>query len=97
MKSEYLENLRQAVTALHGCACSWLETNTVIEFYEGQKVFEGRIETFTLSGHPQASKAFAWAFHNGKEPQYVAVLQIPPVNDPGGRGEGGNKIWRISD
>ena len=83
MKSEYLENLRQAVSALHGCDCSHSGTSTVIEFFEGKKVFEGPIETFTLSGHPQASLAFAWAFHNGTEPQYVAVLNVPPINDPG--------------
>lgn len=54
----------------------------MIEFYAGQKVFEGDVETFTLSGHTKATEAFAWAFHNGTEPQYVAVLRLPPINDP---------------
>lgn len=54
----------------------------MIEFYTGQKVFEGDIETFTLSGHPKAGAAFAWAFHNGTEPQYIAVLKVPQINDP---------------
>jgi hypothetical protein len=80
--SEYIDTLREAVTALHGCGCSHVATSRVIEFYEGQKVFEGYVETFTLSGHPKASEAFAWAFHNGQEPQYVAVLKVPPINDP---------------
>jgi hypothetical protein len=80
--SRYLTDLRDAVTALHGCNCSHSGTSRVVEFYEGQKVFDGDIETFTLSGHPKASEAFAWAFDNGTEPQYIAVLNIPPINDP---------------
>jgi len=78
----YLQTLTEAVTALHGCDCSHSCTSHVIEFYEGQKVFEGDIETFTLSGHPKAREAFAWGYHNGTEPQYVAVLKIPPIVDP---------------
>ncbi len=80
--SRYLTNLRDAVSALHGCDCSHSGTSHVIEFYEGQKVFEGDIETFTLSGHALASEAFAWAFDNGTEPQYIAVLKVPPIHDP---------------
>lgn len=80
--SAYIHNLTEAVAALHGCDCSHSSTSRVVEFYEGQKVFDGNIEAFTLSGHPEATEAFAWAFHNGTEPQYVAVLKIPPINDP---------------
>lgn len=80
--SRYLSDLRDAVTALHGCDCSHSSTSHVVEFFEGEKVFEGDIETFTLSGHPLASEAFAWAFDNGTEPQYIVVLNVPPINDP---------------
>ena len=40
------------------------------------------IETFTLSGHPEASEAFNWAFRNGNVAQYIAVIRVPPINDP---------------
>jgi hypothetical protein len=80
--SEHLQNLRDAVAALRGCDCSHSGTSRVVEFFEGRKVFDGDIETFTLSGHPKAVEAFAWAFHNGTKPQYVAVLRLPPINDP---------------
>lgn len=80
--SEYLQNLRDAVAALHGCDCSHSGTSRVVEFYEGRKVFDGEVETFSLEAHPEASEAFAWAFDNGSEPQYVAVLKLPPINDP---------------
>ena len=80
--SEYLQKLSQAVASLHGCDCSHSATSRVVELYEGQKVFDGNVETFILSGHPKASEAFAWAFHNGTEPQYLAILNVPPINDP---------------
>lgn len=80
--SAYIQNLTEAVAALHGCDCSHLGTSRVVEFWEGSKVFDGDVETFALSGHPKASEAFAWAFHNGTEPQYLAVLKVPPINDP---------------
>jgi hypothetical protein len=80
--SEYLHNLRDAVSALHGCDCSHSGTSLVVEFFDGRKVFEGNVETFTLSEHPRASEAFAWAFEDKGEPRYLAVLKIPPINDP---------------
>lgn len=80
--SEYLDNLRDAVAALHVCDCVHTATNRVIEFYGDQKVFDGNVDSFTLLGHPEATTAFAWAFHNGTEPQYVAVLRIPPIASP---------------
>lgn len=82
MKSEYLENLRDAVAALHECACFHSGTTFVSESFNGEKVWEGDVETFTLTGHAKADEAFAWAFDNGKEPQYIAVLKLPPINVP---------------
>jgi hypothetical protein len=80
--SQYLDNLRDAVVALHGCGCSHSGTSRVVERFESSTVFDGSVETFSLVGHPKASEAFAWAFDNGTEHQYVAVLRIPPINDP---------------
>lgn len=80
--SKYLQNLHAAVAALHGCDCSHSRTSRVIEFHEGEKFFEGPVEIFTLSGHPKVSEAFAWPYDNGEEPQYLAVLKVPPINDP---------------
>ncbi len=67
---------------MHGCDCEHSGTSRVAEFFEGHKIFGGPIEAFALSGHPKASEAFAWAFKNHKEPEYVAVLKIPPINYP---------------
>lgn len=80
--SNYLKNLTQAVSALHGCDCSHSNTLRVVEQFAGKTVFDGDVETFALSGHPKANEAFAWAFDNGSEPEYDAVLKVPPINDP---------------
>lgn len=40
------------------------------------------METFALSGHPKAKEAFAWAYHNGSGPQYVAVLKHGKIEGP---------------
>jgi hypothetical protein len=82
MKSEYLENLRDAVAALHECACFHSATSHVIETFEGKQIWAGDVETFTLTGHATADEAFAWAFDNGEQPQYIAVLRFPPINTP---------------
>jgi hypothetical protein len=46
-------------------------------------VWEGKVEVFTLSGHPKATEAFAWNYPSdaGKR-QAVAVLNIPPIETP---------------
>ena len=81
--SQYIQNLTEAVTALHGCDCVHLGTSRIVELWERQKVFDGDVETFGLFGHPKAQEAYAWAWDNGTEPQYIAVLKVPPINDPG--------------
>lgn len=80
--SQYLQNLSEAITAMHGCDCSHLSTAKVIEQVEGNIIWNGQVEIFHLSGHNQASKAFAWAWDNEGEPNYIAVLNMPPINDP---------------
>ncbi len=79
----YLEYLARAVTAMHCCACSHVSTSRVHEAMDGKTVWEGKVETFALEGHPKASRAFAWGYKDGAgEIQYVAVLNVPPINSP---------------
>jgi len=78
----YIQALHDTVTRSFGCECSHSGSSRVTEYYEGRMVFEGQIETFTLSDHPATDEAFAWGFDNGAEPQYVAVLKVPPIHDP---------------
>lgn len=80
--SHYLQNLQEAVTAMHGCDCSHSGTARVIEQQDGKTVWDGSVEIFDLEGHETASQAFAWAWEDQGEPRYIAVLNVPPINDP---------------
>jgi hypothetical protein len=54
----------------------------VVEMFGQQTVWEGVVESFALIGHPKAKRCYAWSFQDGKEPRYVTVLEIPPVESP---------------
>ncbi len=79
----YLDTLAQAVTAMHGCPCTHLETATVHEMHEGKTVWAGSVEVFALEGHPKATKAFAWGWKDDAgDIQTIAVLNVPPIDSP---------------
>jgi hypothetical protein len=80
--SEYLANLQQAIKELHGCEAVHQSTEHVVEFFEGEKVWEGDVEVFELKGHLSSLQAFAWGFDLDGEVQYIAVLKTPPIEDP---------------
>lgn len=68
---------------MHGCQCAHEGTSHVHEIMDGKTVWEGDVETFTLSGHPQADKAFAWGYRDAAgEIRYLAVLNVPPIVSP---------------
>jgi hypothetical protein len=54
----------------------------VIERFQGKTVWEGEVEVFALTGHPKASRGYAWAYDNGNGSEIVAVLELPPVISP---------------
>ncbi len=51
-----------------------------MEQFRGQTVWDGVVEVFQLSGHPQAKRCYAWSFSEDEGPHYVAVLALPPVD-----------------
>ena len=83
MPSVYLENLKRAVEALHGCSCEHQTTGYIHEQMDGQTLWKGSVDTFELQGHPQATKAYAWSWRDDSgEPRHVAILNLPPVSSP---------------
>lgn len=75
--------LQRAIRAVHGCESSHAWTASVTEAWEGEIVWTGSVEIFTLTGHPKAGEAFAWNYKadDGKT-QSVAVLKLPPIETP---------------
>jgi hypothetical protein len=50
-----------------------------MEQFRGQTVWDGVVEVFNLTGHPQAKRCYAWTFINDVVTHYVTVLELPPV------------------
>jgi hypothetical protein len=79
---KYLAALIKAFRDLHGCQAIHVETVPVIEHWQGKTVWEGEVEVFDLTGHPKASKGYAWAYDKARGSEIVAVLELPPVISP---------------
>ena len=48
------------------------------ETFNGETVWQGDIEVFDLTGHPKATRAYAWSYATtGAKRRYVAVLKVP--------------------
>jgi hypothetical protein len=84
-KQDYIAQVQVAVSQLHNCGATWRETVPVREVFQGKMIWQGDVEVFDLTGHPKAKRAYAWSHLDGKKDertQYVAVLEIPPVDSP---------------
>lgn len=74
-----------AVEHLHQCSARHLESVPVKETFRGETAWEGVVEVFDLTGHPKATRAYAWSHLDGdddSDERFVAVLGVPPVDSP---------------
>lgn len=79
-----IDELKNAVERLHNCKASHIEDVTVIEKFGEKTVWSGVVSVFSLKGHPQATKCYAWSspMEGSTKRRYFAVLHVPPVNSP---------------
>lgn len=78
----YIQKLREAIRAVHGCDSRYIATTPVKEVFQGQTAWEGDVETFELLGHPKAPRCYAWGFEDEGRLISTAVLEMPPVDSP---------------
>ena len=80
---DYIARLQKAIRDLHGCESVHVSTTAIREFFQGQLVWDGEVETFAIKNHPHASECYAWEYQDddGKQ-HYTAVLKLPPVDSP---------------
>lgn len=78
------EALRQAVENLHGCSARFERVEHVVERHEGKAVWEGHIHVFSLDGHPDADRCYAWSepVWGSARRRFFAVLHAGPVTSP---------------
>jgi hypothetical protein len=78
----YFKELQDVIWSLHGVASRHVERVPVTETFQGQTVWDGVVEVFELTGHPKASRAYAWSHDTGdpdKPKRHVTVLHIASV------------------
>ena len=80
MKSTLQDEIKQAVEIVAECPATFIETVAVVEMFRKKTIWDGVVDVFDLKGHPKAKRAYGWAYADGKENRFVAVLEIPPVD-----------------
>jgi hypothetical protein len=81
---DYIKTLQAAIKRLHGCDSEHVESVSVVETFRGKTIWQGLVEVFNLIRHPKAKRCYAWANEagkTGKDVEFVAVLEVPPVKD----------------
>jgi hypothetical protein len=77
------DQLKQAVESQHGGTATFVQAVPVHETHEGKTVWDGVVHVFGLTGHPKATRAYAWSYErtDGKR-RFFAVLHVPPIISP---------------
>ena len=81
----YIDELRDVIRRLHDAEATHVESVPVKETFQGQTVWEGVVEVFSLKDHPTAHSVYAWSHDTdipGNPRRHVTVLHIPPVISP---------------
>src|SRR5712671_6830595 len=78
------DQLKQAVEQMHGGSAQLAQSVPVREIFEGKTVWEGVVRVFDLTGHPTATRAYAWSspIEGSTKRRFFAVLHQPPVDSP---------------
>ena len=78
------DQLKEAVEIMHGGAAQLAQSVPVCETFEGKIVWEGAVHVFDLTGHPTATRAYAWSspIEGSTKRRVFAVLHQPPVDSP---------------
>lgn len=76
--------LKHAVERMHGGSARLVQSVPVSERFKGKPVWEGVVHVFDLSGHPTATRAYAWSspIEGSEKRRFFAVLHQPPVDGP---------------
>jgi hypothetical protein len=55
------EQLKESVERQHHCKARLAQSVPVTEAHNGATVWEGVVNVFDLTGHPKATRAYAWS------------------------------------
>ncbi len=78
------DQLQAAVEAMRHCNATLAQSVPVRERHGEATVWEGVVHVFDLTGHPKATRAYAWSspIEGNDKRRFIAVLHLPPVTSP---------------
>ena len=84
MRSDNPNQLKSAVERLLNCKAHTTHSVPILETFEGKTMWEGVVHVFDLTGHPNATRAYAWSspIKGSTETRFCAALHRPPVTSP---------------
>ena len=76
--------LTRAVESQLGGTAILAQSVPVKETHAGAVVWEGVVHVFDLTGHPKATRAYAWSspIEGSDKRRFFAVLHLPPITSP---------------
>src|ERR1700722_16010702 len=79
-----VDQIKQAVEGMHGGMAQLTQSVPVRETFKGKTVWEGVVHVFDLTGHPTATRAYAWSspIEGSTKRRFVAVLHTERINSP---------------
>jgi hypothetical protein len=82
--NESPDQLKQAIEAQHGGKATLVQSVPITERHGSAIVWEGVVHVFDLSGHPKATRAYAWSspIAGSDKRRFFAVLHVPPITSP---------------
>ena len=77
-------DLQRAVESMHHCNARLAQSVPVLEAFDGKTVWEGVVHVFDLTGHPKATRAYAWSspIEGSDKRRFFAVLHQGPITSP---------------
>ena len=78
------DQLREAVEKMHGGSAALSQSVPVREIFDGKPVWGGVVHVFDLTGHPTATRAYAWSspIEGSTKRRFFAVLHTARINSP---------------
>jgi hypothetical protein len=79
-----IPELKVAVERMHDCKARLAQSVPVRERHGKATVWEGVVHVFDLTGHPKATRAYAWSspIEGSDKRRFFAVLHLRPVTSP---------------
>ncbi len=76
--------LQQTVEHMHHCKARLAQSVPVRERYGNMTAWEGVVHVFDITGHPKATRAYAWSspIEGSDKRRFFAVLHQGPVTSP---------------